>query len=147
MATPPLNRARKLSYRFLFCGFNFRGLPINRENRENWTPRKFPAIQYIPCARTLGCVLFFKCCGEGGGEGGRRKGGREEVGGKGGGVEGKGEEEREKGGGEEGREKGGGEGEGEEGRARGREGREGGKNEGRRKGEKRVCGLLPLLYL
>ena len=45
MATPPLNRTRKLAYRFLFCGFNFRGLPINRENRENWTPRKFPAIR------------------------------------------------------------------------------------------------------
>ena len=44
MATLPLNRTRK---RFLFCGFNFRGLPINRENRENWTPRKFPAIRYF----------------------------------------------------------------------------------------------------
>ena len=30
----------------LFRGFNFRGLPINRENRENWTPRKFPTIRY-----------------------------------------------------------------------------------------------------
>ena len=39
-------QSRELAYRFLFRGFNFRGLPINRENRENWTPRKFPAIRY-----------------------------------------------------------------------------------------------------
>ena len=32
---------------FLFRGFNFRVLPVNRENRENWVPRKFPAIQYL----------------------------------------------------------------------------------------------------
>ena len=32
---------------FLFRGFNFRGSPVNRENRENWLPRKFPAIRYL----------------------------------------------------------------------------------------------------
>ena len=31
---------------FLFHGFNFRGSTVNRENRENWIPRKFPAIRY-----------------------------------------------------------------------------------------------------
>ena len=36
-------------FRLLFRGFNFRGLPVNRENRENWIPRKFPAIRYIHC--------------------------------------------------------------------------------------------------
>ena len=41
MATPPLNRTQELYFR----GFNFRGLPINREIRKNWTPRKFPAIR------------------------------------------------------------------------------------------------------
>ena len=30
----------------LFCGFNFHGLTIIRENCENWTPQKFPTIQY-----------------------------------------------------------------------------------------------------
>ena len=35
--------SRELACRHLFRGLNFRGLPINR---ENWTPRKFPAIRY-----------------------------------------------------------------------------------------------------
>ena len=34
------------AFRLLFRGFNFRGLPVNREYRENWIPRKFPAIRY-----------------------------------------------------------------------------------------------------
>ena len=46
MATPPANRvcggSREFTRRLSFCGFNFGGLPINR---ENWTPRKFPAIR------------------------------------------------------------------------------------------------------
>ena len=50
MATPPANRAcagRENAFRLLFRGFNFRGLPVNRENRENWIPPKFPAILYV----------------------------------------------------------------------------------------------------
>ena len=35
------------AFRLLFRGFNFRGLPVNRENRENWIPRKFPATVFI----------------------------------------------------------------------------------------------------
>ena len=30
----------------LFRGSNFRGYQLIRENRENWTPRKFPSIRY-----------------------------------------------------------------------------------------------------
>ena len=33
-------------FRLLFREFNFRGLLVNRYNRENWIHRKFPAIQY-----------------------------------------------------------------------------------------------------
>ena len=33
---------RELTCRLLYRGFNFDGLPINR---ENWTPQKFPAIR------------------------------------------------------------------------------------------------------
>ena len=33
-------------------GFNFRALPVNRENRENWIPRKFPAIRYNVSIKT-----------------------------------------------------------------------------------------------
>ena len=57
MATPPANRvyimvwvARKC-VKVLFRGFNFCGLPVNCENRENWIPQKFPAIQYRQGAR------------------------------------------------------------------------------------------------
>ena len=34
------------AFDFLFRGFNFRGSTVIRENRENWIPRKFPAIRY-----------------------------------------------------------------------------------------------------
>ena len=42
MATPLLivrvRRSRECTLRLLFHGFNFRGLPVNRENCENWIP-------------------------------------------------------------------------------------------------------------
>ena len=36
--------SQELACRLLFCGFNFRGLPSNHKNCENWTSRKFPTI-------------------------------------------------------------------------------------------------------
>ena len=47
MATPPVIARARVRLGFLFRGFNFRGSPVNRENRENWLPRKFPAIRYV----------------------------------------------------------------------------------------------------
>ena len=44
MAMPPGNHAyhvgrKNVRLGFInFCGFNFRGLPVNRENHENWIP-------------------------------------------------------------------------------------------------------------
>ena len=59
-------QSQEFAYRFLFCGFNFRGLPINRENRENWTPQKFPAYSINPRHACAGrvmvvCVCVCKC--------------------------------------------------------------------------------------
>ena len=31
----------------LFRGSNFQGLAVNHENSKNWTPQKFPTIQYV----------------------------------------------------------------------------------------------------
>ena len=44
------------SYIGLICVFNFRGLPVNRENCKNWTPRKFPAIRYRHCMQGVGYI-------------------------------------------------------------------------------------------
>ena len=52
MATPPviahvcMSISWERAFRLFICGFNFRGSPINHKNRENWLPRKFPAIRY-----------------------------------------------------------------------------------------------------
>ena len=53
MATPRViacvracRRRENVHLGFLFRGFNFRGSPLNRENRENWLPRKYPAVRY-----------------------------------------------------------------------------------------------------
>ena len=40
-------KARERAFRLLFRGFNFRGLPVNR---ENGIPRKFPAIRHSEVA-------------------------------------------------------------------------------------------------
>ena len=45
------------AFRLLFHGFNFRGLPVNREYSENWIPRKFPAIRYY-VATALQSVIY-----------------------------------------------------------------------------------------
>ena len=37
-------RVARMCIRLLFRGFNFHGLPVNHEYRENWISRKFPAI-------------------------------------------------------------------------------------------------------
>ena len=36
----------ELACRHLFCRFNFRGLPVNRKNSENWTPRKLHPAKF-----------------------------------------------------------------------------------------------------
>ena len=38
---------QELAHRPLFHRFNFHGSPINREKRENWTPRELPTVQYL----------------------------------------------------------------------------------------------------
>ena len=48
MATPPVIARARVRLGFLFRGFNFRGSPVNRENRENRLPRKFLAKMSIP---------------------------------------------------------------------------------------------------
>ena len=49
MATPPVIACAhvRLGVFFFSWIFHFRGSPVNHENRENWLPRKFPAIRYV----------------------------------------------------------------------------------------------------
>ena len=42
---------RECAFRLLFRGFNFHGLPVNR---ENWIPRKLPAILHVYIAVIIG---------------------------------------------------------------------------------------------
>ena len=46
-------RRKNMRSGFLFHRFNFRGSPVNHENRENWLPRKFPAIRYMYYVRVI----------------------------------------------------------------------------------------------
>ena len=43
---------------FLFREFNFRGLPVNRENHENWLPLKFQAYS-MPKPKDLYSYLIY----------------------------------------------------------------------------------------
>ena len=60
--TDGLSSIKNMRSSFSFRGFNFRGLPVNRENRENWIPRKFPAIRYsVEIYAALSCAVQRQC--------------------------------------------------------------------------------------
>ena len=50
---------RERAFRLLFRGFNFRGLPVNR---ENWIPQKFLAIQYACINIELHAIFGIYTC-------------------------------------------------------------------------------------